>query len=356
MKKKTTLVLFIIIAAVAFVFVCKNLFFKTAENDEESRRNVILNYLSDPMYTHEDFCKQLTGTDAELEMYDLDSGLLYFSIEKEKFDKETTFKKLTKNKNHIEIAKTEEGRLALGSYILYKKNHIFFRFPVNDFIIPKQLTFNIYYPEYTYSITEKELEDYLKNRSVYGGELRIFKSSEYSRSTYSFNHGAMVSIQGEPSVKRLVDKITKGCKTKEERVQKVLTFVTNEIQYDDDEANYSVEVLKRANEVLMTKKSDCSGKTILFASMLEQLDVDYRLAYLKNHICVLVAGNFPKVNSYNYIINEGKFYLAETTTKDFIIGETLLDNNITLNSMEVIQKVGKSSMLYNPKIKVEYRL
>jgi len=66
--------------------------------------------------------------------------------------------------------------------------------------------------------------------------------------------------------------------------------------YNYSEAYEHAKVLKRPNEVLMTGNSDCSGLTILYASLLEQTEADYRLVYAPEHTTVAVAGNFPARN------------------------------------------------------------
>ena len=76
-------------------------------------------------------------------------------------------------------------------------------------------------------------------------------------------------------------------------MQRVLDFVSREIRYDQREAAYDFELLKRPNEVLMSGESDCSNKTILLGSMLEQLGEDYLFVYLPHHITVAVPqGDF----------------------------------------------------------------
>jgi len=78
--------------------------------------------------------------------------------------------------------------------------------------------------------------------------------------------------------------------------QRLLDFVTEELDYDPSDAISGIEVLKRPNEVLMTKSSDCSGKVILYASLLEQTNIDYRLVYFDGHIAVAVEGEYGNRN------------------------------------------------------------
>ena len=61
---------------------------------------------------------------------------------------------------------------------------------------------------------------------------------------------------------------------REAKIQRLVDFVSNEIQYDYSEAVGGRETLKRPNEVLFTRSGDCSNKTILLASLLEQIGED----------------------------------------------------------------------------------
>jgi hypothetical protein len=157
------------------------------------------------------------------------------------------------------------------------------------------------------------------------------------------NHGAFVSRKNEPSLKRLVAEITGGETEKEKMAQMLLDFVTQNIKFSSYEAFSGYEVLKRPNEVLMSGASDCSGLTILYASMLEQCDIDYILLYSKDHIAPALEGNFP-VNNGQYIEYGGKIYtVAETTVKGFKIGESILQSDYSVKNTNFIQKPGEGS-------------
>ena len=87
-------------------------------------------------------------------------------------------------------------------------------------------------------------------------------------------------------------------------------------------------MLKKPNEVLMTRGSDCSGKVILYSSLLEQTEVDHRLIYADGHITVAVEGNYGDWNNMNFNIGDKVYSIAETTAKGFIIGSSRLQTHI----------------------------
>lgn len=355
--------IWIIVTSILSVFVILGLLLQflfskeeTTIDPEKEMRLTMISYLSNPVFTNADFCEQLTQTKANLEINQLDERKLYFSIKKADFKEKETLKRLCIDQKKVEFAKQKNGILELGNYRYNDTSALFFRFPDSLLRVPKKLKIKIAYKEATYTITDQELSDYINNKSVYGGEYYITRNGVELGSTYGMNHGVMVGVKNEPSLKRFVTKLTRKCKTKEEKIQHLLHFVTNSIAYNFNEAYSGGETLKRPNEVLMSKTSDCSGKTILFASFMEQIDAVYRLVYLKGHICVFVKGDFPSHNKYTLKTDDGIFHLAETTCPDFKIGETILDEGSMFSFIQYVQKVGKPSIVTNLTTKKKFEL
>ena len=286
----------------------------------------------------------------------MDEHQLYFSLEKKYFLGDQTLKKLCLIPDKVEFSKFKNGIQTLGDYRFNDTSALFFRFPDSLFNLKKKLVFSVRYGPLTYTIKDSELVNYMTTRSVYGGEMYITKNGQERELIYGLNHGAFVSDKKEPSLQRLVKKITGDCKSQEEKVQALLNFVTRSIKYSFNEAYSSHETLKRPNEVLMTGSSDCSGKTILFASFLEQIGVDYRLAYMANHIAVYVKGNFPLSNNNHIRIDGKNYFLAETTCADYIIGKSVLADESQFHLIKFIQKVGQHSVITNMSSGKKYEL
>jgi hypothetical protein len=320
---------------------------KVPVDEVKETRSAMLSYLSSPQFTHPEFSYQLTGTKAKLEVYQLDEHLLYFSIKKAEFDSNYTLSALCENPKKVEFAIQHNGISQLGDYSIKSENALFFRFPDSLFKVRKKVNFHVKFDQVKYLVSVKELVNFIQNKSVYGGNYYITRNGEELGVTFGMNHGAFVAVPGEPSMKRFVNVLTKGISSKEKQIQVLLNFVTNKIEYNYREALSGGETLKRPNEVLMSGTSDCSGKTILFASFLEQIGVDYRLAYMKGHIAVFVKGNFPSKNGYLLQIDGTKYHLAEASCPDFNIGETVLSDEAILSVIRYIQKVGKPSIMIN---------
>tara|TARA_Y100000034_G_C6891801_1_gene410395 strand:+ start:1105 stop:2223 length:1119 start_codon:yes stop_codon:yes gene_type:complete len=328
---------------------------KTEKIQQENKlRNTILGYLSQPRFSNSDFMEQITGTKAELRMLDLTDGMIYLSIPKIDYTKEI-FEKLTLNPSLIEFGKTAGGefsgeRITLGDYVLRSPEDYFFRFPSNHFKVNELDTIRILYESSNYSVSMDELQDFMSNKSIYGGYLSIDTGVDRQGMHHTIsNHGAFVAKKGEESLERLVNSIIGSERTKEGKSQRLLDFTTKELEYDHSETNLGVEVLKRPNEVLMSGGSDCSGKVILYASLLEQIDMDYRLVYFDNHIAVAVSGEYAKRNGLNFSMNDTPFSIAETTAKGFQIGNSRLNVDIGIDEIRYIQKPGENSKIYDAK-------
>jgi len=295
--------------------------------------------MSDPSFINTDFTQQITSTKAELELYYVNEGMLYFSINKKDFDSSSTINMLCNDLAVVEFGKEEYGRINLGKFSLNGTDKFFFRFHKNDFRIDTSRSIRIDYGKYFYSVSLNELANFSGNKSVYGGKLDIVDEDVY----HTANHGALVAVKNEPSLQRLTKQIIEPGSTKEKIAQELLGFVTAYIMYSETEAKGGFEILKRPNEVLMTGSSDCSGMTILYASLLEQTDIDYRLVYYTGHISTAVEGNFPDSNGLSFNADGKKFFLAETTAKDFNIGRSNLTDSLNSSKIKYTQKPGKES-------------
>jgi hypothetical protein len=357
-KKKIWIIASLVLVVLAIITLTFWMFASTEEQGdfEKERRSAMISYLSNPSFTNSDFSAQLTKTKAKLEINQLDERKLYFSIKKTEFDEKNTIKRLCLDPKKVEFASLNNDRLILGDYSFRDTACLFFRFPDSLFRIQNKLKFKIDYDQYSYTVTDEELTDFLFNRTVYGGEYYLTRNGGDQEIAYGMNHGVMVAKKNEPSLQRFVKKLTSHCETQEEKIQALLNFVTTRIKYSFNEAYSGRETLKRPNEVLMTGTSDCSGKTILFASFLEQIGADYRIAYMEKHITVFVKGNFKATNGFILNVDNETYYLAETTCPDFIIGESALTEGTLFSFVRYIQKVGSPSIVTNCVTKKKFEL
>lgn len=334
---------------------------RTAEMDDLT--SIVLSYMAQPRFASSNFTGQITGTSAELMIYDLDEGMVYFSIPVNKYNKQD-LQRLSKNPGAItwgqtsattqdgkpQVRKYEGSVLYLGNYGFRKPGNYILRFPAADFRVNPSIQISIPYKSAAYTFSLKELENFAENRSIYGGSLRVnLGRNSTGAIEVVHNHGAFVAKKGEPSLERLVNSLVPSPISNEHTAQQLLDFVTREVKYDQSEVTGGTEVLKRPNEVLMTRGSDCSGKVILYASLLEQAGVDYKLVYYDNHLSVAVEWRYGSPNGLGLEIDGKHFSIAETTSETgFRIGASRVSNiDLSYQSMQYIQKPGEGSKLYN---------
>ena len=338
------------------------------EPNQDELRNTVLMYLAQPPFSGKGFMRQVSGTDAELRLFDLPEKMLYLSIPNSSLNQgnfEETMAKLTSNIKDLRFGKTENGDFFGGSddavyldgYVLNVPETFFFGFPSKDFKVDPNKIIRVPFHSADYNFSLKELYNFLTNASIYGGDL-VFNYGRNERGLVSgANHGAFVARKGEPSLERFVGSLTNGISSGEEKAQRVLDFVTDELVYSRDEAESGTEVLKRPNEVLMTGGSDCSGKTILLASLLEQTGVDYLILYIDRsfngqggaHITAAVKGNYENRNGLSFKIDGKTYSVAEATTPRFKIGKTEIVNPWSLNDFIGFQKPGPDARVYSAK-------
>jgi len=334
---------------------CADSFGTARDQQEDNIRYTVLSYLSQPYFSNSDFMEQITKTEARFHLFDLREGMIYLSIPYQYFSVEV-LNNLTENPIAAEFGRTPTGmyhgnRIRLGDYILRKPGSYYLRIKSDDFKVNEACIINIPFERVTYSISMPELQGFIENSSIYGGYLSVDTGlDEYERQHILSNHGAFIAVKGEPSLARLAASLTRDASSKKRKAQVLLDFVTEELPYDFYEANQKVEILKRPNEVLMTRGSDCSGKVILYASLLEQINIDYILVYMNGHIVVAVEGNYPNFNGLNFYLSHKRYSIAETTAEGFQIGISCLGQSLSIEDIKYIQKPGVEAKLYDVRV------
>ncbi len=323
-------------------------------------RENLMTYIRHPRLLYAEFGGQALAQklfkEAWVEEYDQDEKEVYFGLEK---DKVTTgslqmyISDFVVDTLRVDVAKDEGKAIRLGDYTADRaKFHsaYFFKMPLDNlkFDIEQVLDFG------SYQISLREMADFMSLQSVYGGTLEVHSPGKKTLASILLaNHGAFVAKPKEPSLQRFVATYFNNLPraktyTREDRVQSLLDYVTKHIQYDSKEASSQKEWLKRPNETLISRRGDCSNKTILFASLLEQIDEDYLLIYLPGHISVAVRrGQFPTRNGLNFRWQGDEWVVAETTVFDFHIGGEVIENSELFKQIEYLQRPSQPGVLYN---------
>lgn len=307
---------------------------------EQIRDNTV-SMLDFRTFSGDEFRQQILGK-GKLERYIKVNDEAFFTFPPSEDDDFDAFiEKNFVDRSKIEFGKVEGDEVKLGDYRIptdYASQ--FFRTKLANIKIARNQTLTFPYSTVNYTLTLDEMNDFFRDKSVYGGKLFALQGERTNRPMFLFaNHGIMVAKPDEPSLKRLTDDLLKDVgPEREARIQRLVDFVSTEIEYSYTEAVGGRETLKRADETPMTRNGDCSNKTILLASLLEQIGEEYIILYTPRHITVAVPiGNFPNENNVDYEFNSRQWAVAETTAKGFKIGRSKLDRPEILQLVNYVQ-------------------
>ena len=314
---------------------------------DERTRDAVLSCLAYPGFVGTKVSEQVLGP-IHLELLQVPDKEVYFSApEKLNEPFESLVTRFIIDSKRIVMAEDDTGRLRLGKYSLLRSpdKHLFFKTPLDNIKFDTATVLKFPFKQATYTLDMRELEDFLQNKSIFGGRMNARMEQTRAGQPIIFaNHGAFVANPQEPSLRRFVDELTRDIKpdtenAREARVQRVLDFVSREIKYDMRATTYNFELLKRPNEVLMSAESDCSNKAILLGSLLEQLGEDYLFVYTPDHITVAVKqGNFPASNRL-FLAWQGEVWLiAEGTAPGFRIGVDHVQEEARLKQFQHVQR------------------
>ncbi|MGD9563540.1 MAG: hypothetical protein AB7F88_16095 [Pyrinomonadaceae bacterium] len=317
----------------------------------EIRENTVL-LLAQPTFSGDEFRSQLLGR-GRLEKYAWREKVAYFTYpESTEAEFQEFVSKYFADAAQLEFGKLEGGRVVLDSYKMTPSPAAarFFKTPTDNFKLDTDQSVTIPFNGINYVASLEELRRLTNNSQLYGGKLltQVPERSDQPHMVFA-NHAIMVAKPEEPTLKRLVGELLKGVPdNREARIQRLVDFVSNEIEYSYTEATGSRETLKRANETLMTRSADCSNKTILLASLLEQIDEEYILLYCPRHITVAVPqGNFLNDNKLDFTWNQKLWVIAETTAPGFQIGSSMVVEPNKLTTVQFVQDPKNSDVIFD---------
>lgn len=315
-------------------------------------RETMVFMLAQTSFSGDEFRQQLLGK-GNIEKYAWRDKQAYFTFPE---TDEREFQEFL-NKHIFDIAKVdfgkhEGGRIKLDNYEMTPSPHAarFFKTTTDNFRLDTNQSLTFPFTNVAYTVSLSELSNLANNSQLYGGRMvaKVPERSDAPQMVFA-NHGIMVAKPGEPSLKRLIDDLLKDVgDSREARIQRLVDFVSSEIEYSFTEAVSSREKLKRASETLMTRSADCSNKTILLASMLEQIGEEYILLYAPQHITVAVPqGNYANENKLDFTWDQRPWLIAETTAPGFQIGKSLVTEYSRLTNVQYIQDPKNSNVIHD---------
>lgn len=224
------------------------------------------------------------------------------------------------------------------------------RTPMDNLAIDTGRALSFPYKAGVFRVSLRDLAVGLRDQHVWGGP-RVVGEERRGMARYRFhNHGALVSRPGDFRLDEFTRQILAGTgSSREDRIQGLLDFVSTEIVYDDYEARGKREILKRSAESLISGKTDCGNKSILFASMLEQIGEEYLLVYTEEHLAVAVpAGDFPIRNDHHFEFEETSWVICETTVPEFRIGIDPLHDYPDFEDVRYVQRPSEERGMIDP--------
>jgi len=323
----------------------------------EEIRDSTVTMLSQKIFSGDEFEKQILGEKGKLVWYSWKKREAYFSYppaEQAEFDE--FLNKYIVNRAKIDLGAEKDGEVKLGDYTWTISPDVkyFFKTPLENIRIEPDQTLKFPFKNVEYTLNLGEMKGFTDNSKVYGGKLIAEASTTKNQPKIIFaNHGIMVAKPNEPSLKRLTDALLQDeavASNREKRIQRLVDFVSNEIEYSYTEAVAPRETLKRADEVLMTRIGDCSNKTILLASLLEQIGEDYVLLYCPQHITVAIPqGNYPNDNKLDFVYENKTYLIAESTLPGFEIGKTRVGEFERLINVNYVQSPKQIDLIFDAK-------
>lgn len=280
-------------------------------------------YLYNQTLITDTFSRTLYQDAIDFVAVDQEKGLLYFIFDKT-MNRDATLLKIARDTSLIEFAPCENGPCNFGGLEGNVDDIYALRMPITNLRVDSQMSFPFVTKTTVDTMTFAQLQKSLDKSWYYGGKEYFVIGKNNFR-----NLGVSILKKNEDSKIYALAQKLKGDETEKEKiVQNVLDLVANEIEYSYADFWYQTEIMQRAHEVLLSGFADCSGKTVLMASLLEQLDIEYVLLYYKSHVNIAIAGDFPNDNGYEVPINGQQYTIAETTCPNFKMGRTLLEKNI----------------------------
>ena len=315
-------------------------------------RETVAFMLAQPSFSGEEFRQQLIGK-GRLEKYRWREKEAYFTFPETPEEEFQEFlSKYIVDVAKVEFGKVVDGRIVLDDYKLTPSPGAsrFFKTTSDNIRVDTKQSLSFPFTSVNYTISMDELRNLANNSQLYGGKMVAKMPERRDEPQMVFaNHGIMVTKPGEPSLKRLIDDLLKDAgESREARIQRLVDFVSAEIEYSFTEAVSGREKLKRASETLMTRSADCSNKTILLASMLEQIGEEYILLYSPRHITVAVPqGNYANENKLDFTWNQKPWLIAETTAAGFQIGKSMVLESNRLTNVQYIQDPKNSNVIHD---------
>lgn len=163
---------------------------------------------------------------------------------------------------------------------------------------------------------DMDLYDYYQHDREHLAYKYLFNEGEKEPNYYSF----MLSEYDRPVVRALANQFTRHTVSERESILLALTFVQSLPYAFDNDSKGEDEYVRYPVETLVDGCGDCEDKVALLAALLYEMDVDFVLLILPEHMAIGV--HCDEVDVPRYMLFQGrKYHYLETTMPQWGIGD-----------------------------------
>ena len=307
----------------------------------------VATYLYLPQFSFPQFTQQVFRADVKGMGYDPVNRLLYLSIPRRLESDSDFLHAICTDTTLLEVAQGYEVVDWLGPNVERDRDtsRVILRYPAEYMRLDSTTEISRKLGGKEVRLTLAELAASFKHRYAYNSPALALAPGPGDISYVIANHAAPMSDQDDPILARYIKKlIPDSLPTMEDSAQVMLNLVSKDIKYTH---HGDLEIFMRPIDVLLAGEADCSGKVILYGSLLTQVDIPFLLVYLDGHITIGVAGDFPKDNGMFFLHEGNNFTIAETTAEGFVIGSSELIEPMETWHYKFLQKPGKNTKLFD---------
>jgi hypothetical protein len=162
----------------------------------------------------------------------------------------------------------------------------------------------------------KNLYDYYRNEREHQAYVYQFKGGELPPNYYSF----MLSEHDRSLMQAVSQEFRRYALTEKDRINLALTFVQSLPYAFDIDSKGTDEYVRYPVETLVDGCGDCEDKVALLTALLYEMDVDFLLLVLPEHMALGV--HCDEVEAERYLLyQDKKYYYMETTMPNWQMGQ-----------------------------------
>ena len=167
----------------------------------------------------------------------------------------------------------------------------------------------------TLNISQR-LYDYFRDEREHLAYRYQFRGDEMPPNFYSF----MLSEHDRPVMQALADEFSSNAESELDRIGLALTFVQSLPYVHDADSKGTEEYVRYPIETLVDGCGDCEDKVALLVALLYEMDIDFVLLVLPEHMALGV--HCDEVEAERYLLfREKPYYYLETSMPNWQIGQ-----------------------------------